>query len=408
MDGDFLQTLVDSLRNEGVEEVLRLVATRHEARGDGIAHFWHLIGRCAESGNRSQLRTLDEATPENSVLKLLTHCGMAYVAAWDGDVEETSRRLRASLQMAFAVNKILETDPNLDQLFRTLVQQVQSIDASAIAIEGCNDHSPNEITAEPHRLTVLTSCNAKYFERFAPNFIASVSEHLPRADIHIHVMNPTPESRRKMAEFSNILKAIKFSSEECREEAERFACGRFVVAHDVMRAGRSDLLISDIDVGFTRETGRLRNLLAHDDAGMFERKNVSAMEICHCSLSYFRFTDGSLRFLALLRNYLNPKLNNVDHPEWMLDQCAMFVVTRRAIAGQPVAAWEGRLTFKWRDLTACGDADLSAFQVNQAIGGAEKHAMRYHAEENLRVWFVPLPDGGVAVRADSNKTADLH
>jgi hypothetical protein len=289
-----------------------------------------------------------------------------------------------------------------------LVQQVQSIDAGDIPTEGCSDLPPIGMAKEARRLTVLTSCNAKYFERFASNFVASVSEHLPHADIHIHVMNPTSDSHRQMAEYTRIRATIKFSSEECREESERFACGRFVVAHSVMRISRSDLLISDIDVNFTSKTVQLRKLLADDDAGMFERKNVSPMEICHCSLSYFRFTDGSLRFLALLRNYLQPKLNNVDHPEWMLDQCAMFVVTRRAVHRQPAGAWVGQRTFQWRNLTTDENADLSAFQINQAIDAEEKLALRYHAEESLRVRFVPLPDGGVAVRAEPNKSADLR
>ena len=402
MDEVFLQTLVGCLHSQGAAQVLRLVAARQAARGDGIVHVWRLIALCAQAGGVSELKALDDATPENNVLKLFTHFGMAYVAAWDGDVDETSRRLRAALRIAFAIEEILATDPQLDQLFRVLVQHVQSIDAGEIPSAGCTAVPAIDSTREPHRLTVLTSCNAKYFERFAPNFIASVREHLPEAGVHIHVMNPTPESGRQMADFARALGMASFSTEECREEAERFACGRFVVAHDVMLQRRSDVLISDIDVDFTPRTAQLPTLLAGQDGGMFERKNVSPMEICHCSLTYFRFTPGALRLLALLQNYLRLKLNDIDHPEWMLDQCALFVVTRRALRREPQAAWDGLPTFTWCNLAARGEGDLAAFQVNQAIGGAEKHALRYHAEKDLRFYFVPLADGGVAVRAASN------
>ncbi len=203
-----------------------------------------------------------------------------------------------------------------------------------------------------------------------------------------------------MTDYSRRGARVRFSTEACREESERFACGRFVVAHDVMRTSRSDLLISDIDVAFTAKTAGLRNLLAEDDGGMFERQNVMPMEICHCSLSYFRFTGGSLRLLALLRNYLRKKLDSTDHPQWMLDQCAVFVVTRRAMRRQPIAAWEGRQPFMWCNLTECAGADLSAFQTNQTIASDEKKALRYHAEESLKFQCFPLPDGGVSVRMD--------
>ena len=406
MDEEFLQALVGCLHSRGAAAVLELVAGRQTVRGDGIVHFWRLIARCAETGGVSELKALDLTTPENNLFKLFTHFGMAYVAAWDGNVDETSRRLRAALRIAFAVEKLLATDPQLDQLFRVLVQHVQSIDAGEISSAGCTELPAIGPAPPRHRLTVLTSCNAKYFERFAANFIASVREHLPDAGVHIHVMNPTPDSSRQMADFTRALEMASFSTEECREESERFACGRFVVAHDVMLQRRSDVLISDIDVDFTRRAAELPALLAGYDGGMFERRNVSPMEICHCSLTYFRFTAGALRLLALLRNYLRLKLNDIDHPEWMLDQCALFVVTRRALRREPQIAWDGLPTFTWRNLATRADGDLAAFQVNQAIGGAEKHALRYHAEKDLRVYFVPLPDGGVAVRAASEMPAD--
>ena len=164
-----------------------------------------------------------------------------------------------------------------------------------------------------------------------------------------------------------------------------------------MRTKQSDLLISDIDVVFTPKTARLRGLVAEDDGGMFERQNALPMEICHCSLSYFRLTEGSLRCLALLQNYLLKKLDSADHPQWMLDQCALFVVTRRAMQRQPIAAWDGRQAFVWCNLTACAGAELSAFQINQAIANDEKKALRYHAEEGLKFQYSPLPDGGVSV-----------
>lgn len=399
MDAEFLLGLVACLRSKGAAQALQLVAARQATRGDAAVHFWRLIALCAQGGGVSELKALDDAMPENHLFKLFTHFGMAYVAAWNGDVDETSRRLRAALRIAFAAEKLLAAEYQTSHLLRILAQHVQSIDAGEISIEGMTELPAKDPVPGSDRLTVLTSCNAKYFERFAANFIASVGEHLPEAFIHIHVMNPTPDSHRQMADFTRALATASFSTEECREEAERFACGRFVVAHDVMLQRRSDVLISDIDVNFTRRTVELGQLLAEHDGGMFESKNATPMEICHCSLTYFRFTAGALRLLALLRNYLRLKLNDIDHPEWMLDQCALFVVTRRALRRQPQAAWDGLPTFRWCNLTTRAGSELSGFQVNQAIGSAEKHALRYHLEKDREVYFVPLADGGVAVRA---------
>ena len=202
MRDDFLKGLADCLMHRRFDEVLRLAAERQASSGDGLLALLILVNMCVRDGQASLLHALDSAAPEDSVLKLFTHMGMAAVVACEGDVDETSRRLRAAMRIGFRNRAVLEAHPDLDRLFHAVIQQAQSIDAGDIAIAGCDDLPALTTADDIERLTVLTSCNAKYFERFASGFIASVAEHLPQADIHIHVMNPTLDTKERMTDYS--------------------------------------------------------------------------------------------------------------------------------------------------------------------------------------------------------------
>ena len=349
------------------------VVARQRSGGDGIGHFSTAIRTCLNGDERAALRRLDARMPADTALKFYTRYAMAFIAAWEDDVDATSRCLTEVVRLGLAGQAALGGEPTFRQHLVMAAQQAVYLDADA----------PLELRGEPASaagaagagapLTVLTSCNGSYFDRFGGAFIASVARHLPEARLHIHVSNPAgPLDPARFA----LGDRLTFSTDRTPEEASFFACKRFLIAREVMERQRSDLLISDIDAAFTDRAAALPALMREADAGLFERKGVSPMEICHCPLSYFRYGGNALRFLGVLGNYIDRKLNGADARMWMLDQCALFVVSRRAMKAAPASLWRDAPPFRWRDLGATAGAPLAAFQTNQAISESDKKQLR--------------------------------
>ena len=375
-----------------------VISGRQKTHGDAIelvrkAVFGELLAR----GAREPLRWLDEQMPADTALSYFTHYAMAFVAAWEDDVAETSRRLRETVRVALAGQAVLTSDPAFAQFLLGAAQQAVYIDHTyRLCADPVRDLP--EITPLPLRrpLTVLASCNGRYFERFGAGFLASVKKWLPDAGVHIHVSNPDGASPELMQVLSDDQR-VTFSVDRTPDEACLFAVKRFVIAAEVMRVRQSDLLISDIDVEFTERTKTLTELMADHDGGLFERDNVSPMEICHCPLSYFRHTTNALQFLSVLGNYIESKLETDNLRMWMLDQCALFVVSRRAMKGEPASLWNGDRRFSWANLTHVSRGELSLFQMNQAADLATKRELRNWTGRAVKSVEI-APDGSICVR----------
>lgn len=395
------------IRQGNVREVLRFIEARQQTNGDGIALLRQVVGICIESGDDESIRCLDEETEENSVLKPFAHYGMACVAAWDNDVEETSRRLRAAFQAALAGSDVLKCDAHFQPWFITVAQQVwgiePEIDVPGEDLSTTAACETNSTTAgdTPRDLTILVSCNSKYFDCFGTRFLDSAAQFMPHAKVHFHLMNPTPEIEARIETIKSASASLSVSTEICPEEETRFACGRLVIAHDIMQTRHCDVLISDIDTLFTDKTATLTSLMRGHDAGLFERRNASPMETCACTLFYIRRTPAGLLFAQQLRDYVRAKLSNGDLPAWMFDQVALFVVSRRALRRKPASAWQGMPPFRWCDFSQAQPGELTAYQPAQEISQDDKLKLRYHAGIGKQFYILPLRDGGVSFKLKS-------
>jgi hypothetical protein len=377
--------------------LMSAVADRQQSHGDAVALFREAIVEFLRRGIAEPLIWLARCMPADTVLAFYTHYAMASVAAWNGDVDETSRRLRDAVRIAIAGQAVLATDPAFRRYLTVVAQQALYLD-HALPLHSAPIRASAGVAPSPsaRALTVLASCNDRYFDRFGANFIASGRKFLPDAAIHIHVSNPSEESRRLMAAPA-VGGAVTFSCEETPDEACIFACKRFLLAPEVMRARQSDLLISDIDVEFTDDTISLAGFMAGHDGGLFERRNVSPMEICHCSLAYFRHTANAQRFLSVLAGYIEAKLATDDLRLWMLDQCALFVVSRRAMRNEPPALWGEERRFSWVNLADIAGMDLADFQTNQTVAAGAKAELRDWTRRHFDA-LEQRPDGSVHVR----------
>jgi hypothetical protein len=372
------------------------ISSRQNTHGDAIEHFRRGVNEFLQRGVCEPLRWLDERMPTDTALSFFTHLAMAFVAAWNGDVDETSRRLRETVRVGLAGQGVLGTDPAYRQYVVAAAQQALYIDHTYRLCADAIRDLP-EITPAPSRrtLTILASCNGRYFERFGSGFIASVKKFLSEAAIHIHISNPDGGARQLM-ELLAANEAVTFSVDTTPDEACLFACKRFLIAPEVMCVRQSDLLISDIDVEFTDRIKSLTGLMADHDGGLFERDNVSPMEICHCSLSYFRHTTNALQFLSVLGSYIESKLQTDDLRMWMLDQCALFLVSRRAMRGELASMWTGDRSFSWANLTQVSGCELSIFQTNQPVDSAGKRELRSWKGRGVKSLEI-RPDGSIGV-----------
>jgi hypothetical protein len=346
-----------------------IVARQHSC-GDGIGHFAAAIRACLNADAREPLRRLDARMPPDTALKFYTRYALAFIAAWEDDVDATSRYLAEVVRLGLAGQAALGGEPTFRQHLVMAAQQAVYLDAEApLEAPAAGVQAASAGGEAP--LLVVTSCNGSYFERFGGAFIASVCGSLPAAKLHIHVANPA--GPLDAARFAGTGERLSFSSDRTPDEASFFACKRFTLAHELMHRHRADLLISDIDAVLTPKCVELPALMQGADAGLFERKGVSPMEICHCPLSYFRYGAGALRFLGVLGRYIERKLHGPDARMWMLDQCALFLVSRRAMKGEPEGLWRNAAP-RWRNLAAV--AALAEFQENQPISESDKKQLR--------------------------------
>jgi hypothetical protein len=224
---------------------------------------------------------------------------------------------------------------------------------------------------------VLSSCNGAYFDHFGADFLASAAA-IDGLRCHIHVVNPTAESEKLFAHWHARSKAeLSLSCDYGAAEASYYACKRFLIAGEVMDRFASDLIVTDIDTVLRPALLLLPDAAGDADGGMFERLvRTAPMEICHCSLTYFRRTESTRRLLQLLALYLAPKL--AEYGPWMLDQSSLFTLTRLAMREPEGAPWAGVPKLRWLDFSKLPGLALETVNPNQAIAQdvAGKHALR--------------------------------
>jgi hypothetical protein len=261
-------------------------------------------------------------------------------------------------------------DPTLD--VRTARPDLGNFDINAI---GTYDGQSGPV--------LLASGNGLYIDLFGESFIHGVPDGAALSGIHLHVVNPTAESERLLATIAaGSTVPLSWTTEKSEAGLAYLACARFIIAGRVMRRMKRDLIIADLDGTFiTPEALDCRFMLGEADAGLFENAEATELQqICHCSISYWRHSEGTETFLDLLANYNLDRLSATDC-FWMLDQLSLFVLSRRAQRGE-FDDILGSRGFVWADLSK-KHGDRGNFQRDTEMPRDKKYSVRRRHQDNF-------------------------
>lgn len=378
---DFYASLLTSV---ATGTVVPFLTRYHEQTGGCFGRLASAVKNMLEDGEDEMLHRLHAALPDDFALRFITLYGMACLASTAGDAVLTVQALRASVRLGAAAHGMFSTDTNALAIFNAAVQQAYAIDPDALPSA---PPPAREVPPAQGAPVVLSSCNGVYFEQYGPAFLASAAA-LDGLRCHIHVVNPTAATEEIFrAACHGARSELSFGTGSGPDVASYYACKRFLVAGSVMDRFGADVIITDIDTRLTPHLLTLMEHVADADAGLFQRDvRTAPMEICHCSLSFFRRTQAGRHFLALLPAYLEPKL--AESGVWMQDQCSLFLISRlwRQQPGHP--AWAGLPMLRWLDLTTRLGPVLDKVNPNQVSTLEEKRAMRRYDQMDASTVYV--------------------
>jgi hypothetical protein len=322
------------------------------------------------------VRRFHVALPESFAPRFITHYASACLAAKADDIRATHDELCSAVRIGAAGQNLFAQDALALKLWYCALQQAFAIDPRHPALLS----PPPLLAVAPSRSTppvVLSSCNGAYFDRFGPDFLASAAS-IAGLRCHVHVVNPTAETEALFAHWqAKSLAALSLSCDQGPADASYYACKRFLIAGEVMDRFAADLIVTDIDTVLQPALLALPEIAGDADGGMFERAvRTSPMEICHCSLTFFRRTESTRRLLHLLAAYLQAKLG--EYGVWMLDQSSLFTLTRLAVREPDSSLWADVPPLRWLDFSKLPGLALDAVNPNQATAQdvAGKHALR--------------------------------
>lgn len=219
---------------------------------------------------------------------------------------------------------------------------------------------------------VSVSCNGLYFDRFGSEYLRSLEALTSRLHIHFQVVEPTSKTQSLFNELQTKSKHhLSIETEERSVRPVYYICRRFQVAYELMKKFNKPVFITDLDIQVLPKVQELLNIPpAEYDVALFEFSDDYPMLTSHCSLVLMQPRPQVIRLLNLFSLYVDQKMKE-EAGLWMLDQCAMFVLSRLAMKNK----LQGIQNLKWKDLKALTHAKLSDFQIEQT-NSDEKHSMR--------------------------------
>ena len=357
--------------------VLPAYLTQHfSTRGGTFGALAEHIFALLDDDQDDTVRRLHAALPDSFALRFITHYASACLAAKADDVRSTHRDLCQVVRIGAAGQTLFAQDAVALRIWYGALQQAFAIDPRHPSLES----RPPVLALMPAQSAspiVLSSCNGAYFERFGPDFLASAAA-IAGLRCHVHVVNPTADTAALFAHWqARSLAELSLSCDHGPEDASYYACKRFLIAGEVMDRFAADLIVTDIDTILQPGLLTLPAAAGEADGGMFERPvRTAPMEICHCSLTFFRRTEPTRRLLQLLAAYLAPKLG--EYGVWMLDQSSLFTLTRLAAREPDSLLWADVPPLRWLNFSIVPGLALDAVNPNQAaaqdVGG--KHVLR--------------------------------
>jgi tetratricopeptide (TPR) repeat protein len=223
------------------------------------------------------------------------------------------------------------------------------------------DFPPLEMMIEPppgDGPLIAVSCDDVYFQRFVGDLLESIAATLPHGGgggVHVHVVNPSPETEAALDRWRTRLplgysrERLDFSGWDDHRRTTYYACVRFLRWHQLLTRQSRPLVHVDADCTLRADLTSLSDGLRDADVGLLRdgRGRGPTREITVC-FAWFQPTEASRAFLSRTAAYIADALRRGEG-YWMLDQAAPFCVlnalTARGTA--PTVRWFDWVDFPW-------------------------------------------------------------
>lgn len=185
-------------------------------------------------------------------------------------------------------------------------------------------------------LVYFVCCDARYFELFAEPLAKSiVCNGGMRCILHIHLVNPTDDATRAAAALgAKIGLGVAISTEQTDldrlsndQRRTYYACARYFVLPDLLRAYDRPILVADIDQLVVRDLNTLMVRASTHDISMirFPQAAFNLLSYISASVLIVNRTEDAVAFCTAVRSYLSERMREGSSTSWHLDQAALAV-----------------------------------------------------------------------------------
>ena len=322
-------------------DLVGLADYRERRRGDGFLFCHEALGVLLTYKLYGHVKALDAALPETSVYKPSSLYQAGCADLLDGDEDAAFDRFaRFKAMVGVRPDLPVGADSHFNIAFRqgTLIEDAGFVDAliEPTAVVGRlpvrADEGELQFGTRPYVLA--TACDARYFERFAPGFVATAARTMPGTTLHFHVMEADGASRSLFAELAASAPdlALNLSTEAASsfKSGAYYASARFLIGPDLLRRYQRPLVLLDADVEFEQALDPLIAAVAGSAFACFRHDGAGPCSRYPAVLSVTQPQPAGAILLERIRLFVLAKLE-IEWPfNWMLDQAALGSVIRWA------------------------------------------------------------------------------
>ena len=225
-------------------------------------------------------------------------------------------------------------DAHLDT--RAIARQIRLDDAFFAALPRDAGPAPEGDYAEGDTPLVFAAADAGYATRFAELLAGNLAARAPGIALHLHVVNPTPESEARLARVKDLTQGhLDFAVTRETTDLARFdgphghlpaktyySCARFLALPGLLARYRRPILVCDIDLAPTRDPRPWLDDLAAADAGANVKIRYDFANHLLATMVYVGDTPAGREFAASVAGYCRHFLD-ARQAAWTLDQIAL-------------------------------------------------------------------------------------
>lgn len=225
-------------------------------------------------------------------------------------------------------------DSHLDT--RAIAKQIRLDDPFFDALPRNVGPLPDGDYAEGDAPLIFAAADAGYAARFAELLAGNLAARAPGIGLHLHVVNPTPESEARVARVRDLTQGhLDFAITRETIDLARFdgpgghlpaktyySCARFLALPALLARYRRPILVCDIDLAPTRDPRPWLDELAAADAGANVKIRYDFANHLLATMVYVGDTPAARAFASSVAGYCRHFLE-ARQAAWTLDQVAL-------------------------------------------------------------------------------------